>query len=333
MKLSVVTTLYQSALFVDEFYRRAKSTLECLGLEHEFVFVNDGSADSSLERVLHLMAHDPTIRVIDLSRNFGHHKAALSGLSYTTGDLIYMTDCDLEEDPSLIETFYREWERHGGTVDVVYGTQAVRQGPRFRRFTGEVFYRLMNLISGEDIPPNLTMTRLMSRRFVENLLRHQERTFYIDGLFQSTGFGQTTIPIDKAYKGQSTYSLRLRWALALDGMLSQGNRLLTGVFAIGLALSLSSFAYILVLVYKRLVAATPVDGWTSLMVSIWFLGGAIISSVGIVGLYVGKIFLETKKRPLVVVRKVYESRRGRADERRWLEPAPLSESDEIGREV
>ncbi|HSF20296.1 MAG TPA: glycosyltransferase family 2 protein [Vicinamibacteria bacterium] len=317
VKLSVVTTLYQSAPFVGEFYRRAKSTLERMGLEYEFIFVNDGSPDPSLGLALDLMEHDPAIRVVDLSRNFGHHRAALSGLSYATGDLVFMTDCDLEEDPGLIETFYQEWAKRDGIVDVVYGTQAVRQGPWLRRLTGEIFYRLMNLVAGENIPRNLTMTRLMSRRFVDNLLRYEERTFYIDGLFQSTGFEQLTIPIDKHYKGVSTYTLRRRWSLALDGMLSQGSRLLIGVFLIGLLLSLSSFAYIVVLVYNRLIAAAPVDGWTSLMVSVWFLGGTIISSVGIVGLYVGKIFLETKKRPLVVVRKVYENngRRPNADSR------------------
>ena len=310
MKISVVTTLYYSESYIEQFYNRIKKTLDALNItEYEFVFVNDGSADHSLSIAIELRKMDPVICIVDLARNFGHHRAALEGLRHSTGDLVYFSDCDLEEDPELIETFYKEWQKYHDTeeVDVIYGRQKNREGGFFRRISGRLFYSSLDFLSAERMPRDVSMTRLMTRRFVDNLLRFEEHNFYLDGLFQLTGFRQVSIEIPKTYKGTTRYTFLRRFDLAVEGLLSQSNRLLVVIFVLGLAILTFSVAYVMLLIYQYIVNTTTVDGWTSLMVSMWLLSGLVISSVGIVGLYVSKIFIETKHRPSTIIREIYPS--------------------------
>lgn len=301
MKISVVTTLFYSEAYIKEFYIRAKKALNEIGLPYEFVIVDDGSPDKSGQMVLDLLENNNDILLVELSRNFGHHKAAMEGIRQATGDLVFYTDCDLEEPPELIKMFYDKLSNEK-ECDLLYGVQESRKGGFFRRLGGGVFYKAIDFLSAEHIPYNVTMTRLMTRRFVNDLLLFDERNFYIDGIFSLAGHKQKEISIPKSYKGVTTYNFGRKIQLAVEGLLSQSDRLLLAVFGIGLCISILSVLYVLFLLYQKLINAIGIDGWTSLMVSVWFLGGITILSVGIVGLYVGKIFIETKKRPHVVVK-------------------------------
>jgi len=301
MKISVVTTMYRSASYIKEFYER---TLEALGddfEEREIVIVNDGSPDNSHEVVQELMQDNDDIVLVELSRNYGHHNAAMEGIRQATGDLIFYSDCDLEEPPELVSTFHKEWLKDQ-SYDLLYGVQEERTGGFFRRLGGSLFYKVINFLSAAEIPHNVSMTRFMTRKFVDDLLKYDERNFYIDGIFALTGYKQKALIVPKIYKGDTTYNLGRKLNLAIEGLLSQSDRLLLAVFFSGLLISLVSALFVLYLFYQKLIHAITIDGWTGLMVSVWFLGGVIILSIGIVGLYVGKIFIETKKRPHVIVK-------------------------------
>ena len=186
MRLSVVTTLYASAPYLREFHARASAAARALAQDYELVLVNDGSPDDSLAIALELFHADPHVRVIDFSRNFGHHKAMMTGLAHARGELVFLIDCDLEEDPELLATFAERLRTSG--ADVVYGVQRERKGNALDRLGARAFYAVFNWLSSDPIPPNLLTARLMTRRYVDALTAHRERQTQISGLWAITGF-------------------------------------------------------------------------------------------------------------------------------------------------
>ena len=184
MDLSIVTSLYGSAPYVADFYRRASAAAQQVTSRYEIIFVNDGSPDDSLARAVALQEQDPKVVVIDLSRNFGHHKAFMTGMMYAKGNRVFILDSDLEEEPEWLLTF--QGLLNQSTCDVVYGVQDKRKGGFFERWSGHAFYWLFNTLSSAPIPVNAVNARLMSRRYVEALLKHQEREIFLPGLWQIT---------------------------------------------------------------------------------------------------------------------------------------------------
>ncbi|AOW12645.1 glycosyl transferase [Hydrogenophaga crassostreae] len=307
MKLSVVTTLYQSAPYINEFHERASSAAKQLaGDDYEIIFVNDGSPDSSLELSIHLAEQDPHLVVIDLSRNFGHHKAMMTGLAHAKGEHVFLLDSDLEEEPEWLLKFQALME--GGSADVVYGVQESRKGGWFERWSGQWFYRVFKALTGLTLPENVVTARLMSRRYVDALLRHNEREVFMAGLWHITGFEQRACTIKKHGSSETTYTLRRKMSLLVNSVTSFSNAPLVSIFYIGVSISLFTSAYIAYLVIHWLFLAKPMSGWTSVMASIWLLGGMVISFIGVVGIYLSKIFSETKQRPYTIVRHIYARR-------------------------
>ena len=307
MKLSIVTTLYQSASSLVEFHRRVSIVAEQLAEDdYEIVLVNDGSPDDGLEIAVGFTETDPHVVVVDLSRNFGHHKAMMSGLEHSIGDQVFLLDSDLEEDPEWLIEFSQYLIR--GDSDVVYGVQKSRKGGCFERWSGEIFYTFFNWLSDLDHPRNIVTARLMSRRYVNALLKHQEREIVISCLWLITGFKQTEVVIEKHRLSRSSYSMGKKVSLAINGITSFCEKPLIIIFYIGFWIFLLSLVYTGFLVINKLIFSQAVDGWTSVMASIWLLGGMVISFIGVIGIYLSKIFLEIKQRPLVIVRKIYSGR-------------------------
>ena len=304
MKLSIVATLYQSAQFLEEFCRRAASSAhQLVGGDYEIVLVNDGSPDNSLELAVRLCELDPHVVVVDLSRNFGHHKAMMTGLAHSRGEQIFLIDSDLEEEPEWLPGFSAQMSRE--RCDVVYGVQAQRKGGVFERLSGKWFYRFFKALTGIVLPENVVTARLMSRRYVNALLRHDEREVFLAGLWHITGFDQRPQTIQKHSTSETTYTVRRKMSLLVNSVTSFSNAPLIGIFYIGVAISLVAGAYIAYLVIHWLFLSKPLSGWTSVMASIWLLGGLIISFIGVVGIYLSKIFSETKRRPYTIVRQIY----------------------------
>lgn len=303
-RLSIVTTMYRSRDYVEEFYRRACAAAERVTSDFEIVFVNDGSPDDSLDIAVRLHRSDPRVVVVDLSRNFGHHRAMMAGLRHTRGELVFLIDIDLEEDPDDLLRFHERLRQ--GDCDVVYGVQAARRGGFWERVTGELFYALIRRLGGVAIPRNLTTLRLMTRRYVDNLVRHEERDVVISGLWMLTGFVQTPVTVNKGRpRHRSNYSAARKIRLMLDYITSFSATPLYVVFNAGLILSVLSFVLLAFFVVRYTITQDALAGWTSLMASIWMFGGLTILLIGFIGIYIARIFEETKRRPYMIVRHLY----------------------------
>lgn len=302
--ISIVTTLYSSAPYINAFYTRTSTTAQKLcGTDYELIFVNDGSPDNSLELVLQIAQQDAHVVVVDLSKNFGHHNAMLTGIARACGECIFLIDVDLEESPEWLLDF--DIEMKSGQYDVVYGVQDKRKGGRFEQFSGGLFYKTFRLLSGVDLPDNIMTARLMSRRYVHALLSHSEKDIFLGGLMHITGFAQKPLTLTKVSKGSSSYTLKKKLSLLVKAVTSFSSMPLVYVFYIGLLVFLVSIFLGMFVLCKYLLGGVSVSGWVSVMLSIWFLGGLVLMAIGIVGIYISKIFIEVKSRPVSIIRSVY----------------------------
>lgn len=304
MKLSIVATLYKSAPYVNEFYERATaSAKQLVGDDYEIVLVNDGSPDNSLDLAIRLSEVDIHVVVVDLSRNFGHHKAMMTGLAYAKGKHIFLIDSDLEEEPEWLISFKKQMQTED--CDVVFGIQKSRKGNWFERMSGQWFYRFFNIFTGLHLSETAVTARLMTRRYVNALLSHTEREVFMAGLWYITGFAQQSQQIVKHNSSKTTYSLNKKMSLFVNSVTSFSNIPLIAIFYVGVAISSIAFLYITFIVARWFFLEKALSGWTSLIASIWLLGGLIISFIGVVGIYLSKIYSETKQRPYTIVRDIY----------------------------
>lgn len=304
MKLSIVTTLYRSETYIAEFLRRSSIIArQLVGDSFEIVLVNDGSPDNSLDIAVAQIAHFPCLKVVDLSRNFGHHKAMMTGLAHATGDHVYLLDSDLEEEPEWLLEFWRIL--HEEQADMVYGVQQARKGRLSERITGRFFYGLFRTMTGIVQPDNIVTARVMSRRFVQALLLHQEREINIGGLWIITGFRQVKVIVKKNASSPTTYNFGRKLDHLINAITSFSSLPLMFTFYAGLFISFSAVLFIIYSVVLRLMQPTMVGGYTALIASIWFFSGLIVFFLGIQGIYLAKIFTEVKQRPYTIIREVY----------------------------
>jgi putative glycosyltransferase len=303
MKISIVTTLYNSEDFVNEFYDRIKLQLDKLTTYYEIIFVDDGSSDKSLAAAIKLIDRDKNIRVIELSRNHGHHKALMTGMQNAMGDLIFLIDIDLEEPPELLVEFYGVMIEDD--CDVVYGYLDKRKGKWFEREGGRIAWWLINTMLPIRVPMNHSTVRLMKKTYTQALIQHREQNTAIGGLWVLTGFRQRGISFLKTSRGASSYSATQRIKMMFESITSFSVVPLYTIFFLGLIISGAAVMIAAYLLIRRLTGDI-LDGWISLILSVWLLGGIIIFSLGIIGLYIARIFIETKNRPYVIIRKIYE---------------------------
>ena len=232
MKLSIVATLYRSAPYIEEFVARVAETAPAVAEnDFEIVLVNDGSPDNSLALAVELSRANPHLVIVDLSRNFGHHQAMMTGLEHASGELVFLIDSDLEEDPELLADFHQTMTQQG--CDVVYGVQKHRKGSWFERWSGELYYTLFSLLTNIDHPRNICTVRLMSRRYVDALLQFQEREMVISCLWVLAGFSQVSQPIRKRSKGQSSYNITRKFGHLTNAVTSFSAAPLRFTFYIG----------------------------------------------------------------------------------------------------
>jgi putative glycosyltransferase len=305
MKLSIVSTMYYSAPYIQEFYERISKSAQEITDQYEIILVNDGSPDNSLEIALRLREQDSRVIVVDFSRNFGHHKAIMSGLSFAQGKEVFLIDIDLEEDPELLIDFHSKLQE-APDCDVVYSRKQTRRGPLHDRIFGYFFFRVVNFLSGEKMPTDVGRVRLMSNRYVQSLLRFREHEIYFSGILYATGYKWIPVTIEKRFKGSSTYNFWKKVDIIVNAITSFSNMPLRAIFAIGSFISILAGFYFIYNVTSQLFFK-KLAGWTSVMASIWLLGGLTIMFLGTIGIYVAKIFIETKNRPYTIIRDVYGS--------------------------
>jgi putative glycosyltransferase len=303
MKLSIVATLYRSSASIVEFHARAINAAAAVADEVEMVLVNDGSPDDSLARALEIQASDPRVVVVDLARNFGHHKAMMTGLAHARGDLVFLIDSDLEEPPELLQRFYAELV--SGGWDVVYGVQASRRGRFFERVSGAAYFSLVEALSDQSLPRNLVTARLMRRAYVRALVMHRDREMQISHLWSLAGFRQQPLQIEKLSLSPSTYSLRRKIEMAVKHITTTSTKLLYWVLYFGGAVCTSSICVIIYFLVRYLGSGIGVSGYTSLIVSMWFFGGTTSLILGIIGIYIANVLSEVKRRPYTHLRAIY----------------------------
>jgi putative glycosyltransferase len=306
--LSIVTTLYKSERFLDSFVAQCQVAMAEIKCEnYEIVFVNDGSLDNSLQKVLKIKETNNRIVAVDLSRNFGHHYAIMAGLNSASGDYIFLIDCDLEVPPTQIPTFYTKF-MSTENCDVVFGVQEVRKGSFIERTVGGLFYNFFNSLTDTRIPENLLTERLMSRRYVDELIKMGDKNIFMAGMMQWIGFKQVPITIKKGQReGKSTYTLGKRISLSMQAITSFSSYPLIMLFKIGFFISvLSILTGVYFIVNKLINPEVVLSGFTFLIVALLFSTGIIVSSIGILGIYIDKLFNQTKNRQTFIVKDIYK---------------------------
>ncbi len=307
MKLSIVTTLYKSEPFLERFVDRVNKAVQELAIEdYEIVAVNDGSPDDSVKTMLKLKETTPNIVVVDLSRNFGHHYALLAGMEVSKGDFVFTIDCDLEVDPSYLAEFWNYHNSHPD-VDRIYGIQGKRKGGKVEKVGGAAFYKVFNALSDTPIPSNILTESLMTRRYIEELVKMGDANLFLAGMFSWVGFKQEPLTCKKTQREtKSTYTFSKRLALSLQALTSFSAYPLRILFTVGSIFTVISFLYGLFLIVRKLIFPYFVlSGYTSMIVILLFSTGVIVMSLGILGIYIEKLFNQTKNRQRYIIKHIY----------------------------
>lgn len=319
--LSVVVPVYNEGEGLLAFHARLARVMNDLGESWEVVYVNDGSRDASLATLEALRADDPACAVVNLSRNFGKEIAMTAGLDHAGGAAVVMIDADLQDPPEVIPDLVAAW-RQGW--DMVYAQRRVREGETWmKRTTADLFYRTMQRIGRVRMPRNTGDFRLMSRRVVDALLQLREQHRFMKGLFAWVGFPAIAVPYDRAprHAGRSSFNYWKLWNFALEGITSFTVMPLKIATYLGLATALLSAVFGGQIIVRTLLFGNPVPGYPSLMAVILFLGGAQLVTLGIIGEYLGRVFNETKGRPLYLVERYVPSRPMAPPRPRFAAPA------------
>ena len=302
--ISVVVPVFNESAGIRAFHERASKALAALpGSSYELIYVDDGSADDSWAQLAGFAASDSHIRVVKLSRNFGHQIAITAGLDRARGDCAVVIDADLQDPPEVIARMVEKW-RSG--FDVVYGVRSKRRGESaLKLLTASAFYRVLDRITGISIPLDAGDFRLMSRRALDQLNQLREKDRFVRGLVSWIGFPQAGVEYerDERVAGETKYPLRKMMKFAFDGITAFSTAPLKLASWLGYATSLLAFLYLASVFVQRAMGAT-VEGWATIMVALLFLGGVQLICLGIMGEYVGRVFTELKPRPIYIVETV-----------------------------
>lgn len=306
--LSIVTCLYRSRPYLDEFLRQCDEAAGALGIAGvEYVFVDDGSPDDSADWVRQKCRERTDIRLVELSRNFGHHQAAVAALAHARGGRVFLIDCDLEVSPGFLVEL---WHKMGETqADVVYGYQEERKGGVLERWGGRVFWSAFNRLSDTAVPPSVVTERLMTRRYVQALLSLGDRNIFLAGMMYWAGFKQLGVPVRKLRRsGASTYNLARRLALLGQAVTSfSAKPLYASLWVGGVALVFAMANATYVVVRKLLHPEATLLGFPTIVALLTAFFGVLMIGLGVIGIYVARIFVQTQQRPLYIVKHIEPS--------------------------
>lgn len=298
--ISVVTPVYGCEVCLNQLHARLEVALTAITRDYEIIMVNDGSPDDAWQTIKLLAEKDARTKGVNLSRNYGQHRAITAGLDYADGDWVVVMDCDLQDQPEEIVKLYNEALQG---YDVVFGRRDKRKDSLFKRYSSKIFYKVYDYFTESKIDNTVANFSIISSKVVANLrlLREQNRSYPL--FVNWVGFKRSHVDIVHAKRGsgRSSYTLRKLTNLAVDSIISQSNKPLKLSIKFGFLLSMISLIYAMWLVLRYFVFSIPVAGWTSVMVSIYFVGGLLFANMGVLGLYIGKTFDEAKNRPLYLV--------------------------------
>jgi polyisoprenyl-phosphate glycosyltransferase len=301
IEISVVTPVYKAPECLEELYRRLVAVLERLGEPFEIVMVNDASPDQSWQLIQGIARRDPRVRGINLSRNFGQHNAITAGLDHCRGRYVVVMDCDLQHVPEDISRLYaKALEGH----DIVFVRRVTRRDTFLKKLSSRAFMALYNTLTDFKIDPRISTFSIVSRRVADAVRGLSEGNRNYALLLHWVGFDIAYIDGEHAerFAGKSSYSLGKLFAFAIDSITGQSNRPMRLSIQFGFCLSIAALLYAVWLAARYFVYGVRVEGWTSVMVAIFVLSGLMFANIGMVGLYLGKVFDETRRRPLYVVK-------------------------------
>lgn len=300
--LSVVIPVYKAEHCLDELYLRLKAALESISTDFELVLVEDCGGDGSWQAIERLAAADPRVRGIQFSRNFGQHYGITAGLDHCRGDWVVVMDCDLQDRPEEIPRLYAKAQEG---YDIVLARRGARRDPLLKRLTSWLFYKLFSYLADIEYDGQTGNFRIMSRKVVVNFQRMREQLRFFGGLVQWMGFPTASIEVEHAerFAGNTTYTFAKLWKLATETIIAYSDKPLRLAVRFGFLMAFLSFCYGVYILGHALFFGSAIPGWNSLIVSLYFIGGIIIAILGIMGIYLGKAFDESKKRPLYIVRR------------------------------
>jgi dolichol-phosphate mannosyltransferase len=306
VKYSIVAPVLNEGEVLKEFYRRLTATMDRLKESYEIVFVNDGSTDDSLDIMEELHSGDRRVKIIDLSRNFGHQLALTAGIGYASGKAVITIDVDLQDPPEVIPELIKKWKEG---YQVVYGVRKRREGDNFFKKTGaSIFYRLLYAMADVRIPRDAGDFRLLDRKVVDILKKMRERDRYIRGLTFWIGFDQVGVPYERKgrFAGHTKYSLTRLMKLAVDAVVSFSTFPLRIAAYFGFIIAAACFIYTIYVVILEIFKHVTPKGWSSLIMAILFLGGVQLVCLGAIGEYIGRMGEEIRRRPLFVVKRIID---------------------------
>lgn len=298
--ISIVTPVYACSACLPALYERIAKTLSPITDDFEIIMVNDYSPDNAWVVIKELACKDSRVKGMNLSRNFGQHQAITAGLDHAKGDWVVVMDCDLQDQPEEIAKLYQKAQEG---YDIVFGRRAKRKDSFLKKISAKIFYKIYNYFIESKVDGTVANFSIASQKVIEAFRSFKEHTRSYHLMINLLGFKRTNIDIEHAKRedGKSSYTVSKLFSHALDSIISQSNKPLKVSIKIGFFLSLISFIYILWLVFRYTAFSVPLAGWTSVIVSIYFMGGLLIGFIGIVGLYIEKIYEESKNRPLYII--------------------------------
>ena len=300
--ISIIIPIYNEEKIISELYKRLVESLKSYDGNYEVIFVNDGSTDNAFSMLKTLCKNDINIKIIDLSRNFGHQLAITSGIDFATGDAIILMDGDLQDPPELIPKLIEKWKNG---FDVVYTIKTSRKENFLKKLAFKLFYKLMQRFSSIAIPMEAGNFSLMDKKVFETLKTMKEKNRYIPGMRAWIGFKQIGIEFARedrfAGKPQMTFSRLIK--LAFDGIFSFSNIPLRFATYLGFVSAVISFLGIVYVLYSKVFTDKAISGWASTIVAILFIGGMILLTLGIIGEYIGRIYDEIKNRPMYLIKE------------------------------
>ncbi|MGB8516287.1 MAG: glycosyltransferase family 2 protein [Gallionella sp.] len=300
--ISVIVPVYKAENCLDELYQRLKAALETVSPAFEIILVEDCGADNSWQVIERLTAVDARVRGIQFSRNFGQHYGITAGLDFCRGNWAVVMDCDLQDRPEEIPRLYAK-AMEG--YDIVLARRGLRQDSLLKRVTSGLFYRAFSYLADIEYDGEVGNFRIMSRKVVDCFQQMREQLRFFGGLVQWLGFPTASITVEHAerHEGQSSYTFGKLWKLASDTIIAYSDKPLRIGVRFGFGMAGLAFSYGIYILFHALIYGSPIPGWNSLIVSLYFIGGIIIAMLGIIGIYLGKTFDESKKRPLYIVRR------------------------------
>jgi glycosyltransferase involved in cell wall biosynthesis len=302
MKLSIVSPIYRAELVLNELVERISNSIPSDFTSYEIILVDDFSPDKSWKKIIEVSNKNPNVKGFKLSRNFGQHYAITAGLNQVSGDYVVVLDCDLQDQPEEIVKLYFELKNG---FDIVLARRYERKDSFYKKTISKLFYKLLSYLTGTKQDATVANFGIYSKQVIDEVIKLEEKIKYFPTMVRWVGFSTSYVNVEHASRseGKSNYNFKKLLNLALDIILAYSDKPLRLIIKFGLSIALVSFVMVIYALFEKLTGQVSVSGYTSLIISIWFLSGCILTTLGVVGLYIGKIFEGVKNRPSYIIEK------------------------------